>query len=56
MSLPAKEQALKKHPNAICWGCLERKDEFLSFPCEHRKRWQSEGYCTDMSIKGNGAT
>jgi hypothetical protein len=54
MSLPAKDLALKKHPKAICWSCLDRKDEFLPYPCKAHKRWQSEGICTDMRLKGVG--
>jgi hypothetical protein len=59
MSLPAIEQKLReakqKHPNAICWGCCEHKNEFLPYPCGLHKRWQSEGFCTDLCINGRAS-
>jgi hypothetical protein len=58
MSLPAteKEAILAKirlrHPKALCWTCLEHNTDYLPAPCKNRKRFQSEGFYTDMRIRG----
>jgi hypothetical protein len=58
MSLPAKDKEAilakirLRHPKAICWTCGEHDLQYLPAPCKNRKRFQSEGFCTSMSIKG----
>lgn len=58
MSLPQKDDTVawvvkkrKTMPDAICWGCKKRKDEYAPHLCKGRARYQS-GYCVDLEPSG----
>lgn len=39
-------EAKQKHIGSLCWGCPCQDDKFMPYPCQGRKRWQTEGFCT----------